>query len=125
MTGPPSQVMALSRCEANVRIEHDCDPLEPRRDLREQLKPLASERGFEVAEAGDIPTGAVEPRDDAAGDGLAHARKDDRDCPRLLLEGNGRRGRACQDDVGLQTDQLLGERPYPIDVITGPPKVNP
>jgi hypothetical protein len=34
---------------------------------------------------GDIPTRAVEPRDDAAGDGLAHARKDDRDRPSLRL----------------------------------------
>ena len=28
-----------------VRIEHDCGPLEPGRDLREQLQPLASQRG--------------------------------------------------------------------------------
>jgi hypothetical protein len=30
----------------------------------------------------------------------------------LLLDGNGRRGRACQDDVGLQADQLLRQRSY-------------
>jgi hypothetical protein len=98
-------------------------PVEPERDLREQLKPLASQRGFVEGEAGDVPTRAVEPRDDAAGDGVARARKDDRDRPRLPLEGNGRRGRACQDDVGLQADQLLCERSYPIDAIAVPPKV--
>src|SRR5215813_5788774 len=48
---------------------------------------------------------------------------DDRDRPHLTLEGNGRRGRVCHDDVGLQADQLLRERTYPIDVIAGPTKV--
>ena len=86
----------------------------------EQLKPLASQRGFQGGEAGDLPTGTVEPRDDAAGDGVAHVRKDDRDRPRLPLEGNRRRGRVCQDDVGLQADQLLRERSYPIDVTARP-----
>src|SRR5215469_16017124 len=41
---------------------------------------------------------------------------DDRDRPRLTLEGNGRRGRVCHDDVGLQADQFLRECSYPIDV---------
>src|SRR6516162_5507330 len=64
-------------------------------------------------------------RDDAAADGFAHVRKDDRDRPRLPLDGNGRRGRVCHDDVGSQADQLLGERSYPIDVVAPPPKVRP
>src|SRR6516162_8078795 len=68
-------------------IEYDSGPLEAGRDLREQLEPLASQRGFHVGEAGDVPTRAVEPRDDAAGDGLAHGRKDNRDRLRLPLEG--------------------------------------
>jgi hypothetical protein len=100
-----------------VGIEHNRGPLEPGRDLREQLKPLASHRCFAGGEAGGVPTQAVEPRDDAAGDGIGHARKDDWDRPRLPLEGHGRRGRACQYDVGLQADQLLRERSHPIDVI--------
>src|SRR5439155_14922369 len=95
------------------------------RDLREQFKPLASQRGFQGGEAGGVPTRAVEPRDDAAGDGVARARKDDRDRPRLPLDGNGRRGPVCQDDVGLQADQLLRERSYPIDVTAAPTKVDP
>ena len=53
-------------------------------------------------------------------DGVAHARKDDRDRAPLPLEGNGRRGRDCQDDVRLQADQLLGERSYPIVVTAAP-----
>src|SRR5215471_1462359 len=48
---------------------------------------------------------------------------DDRDRPRLTLEGNGRRGRVCHDDIGLQADQLLRERSYSTDVIAGPTKV--
>ena len=108
-----------------VRIEHDCGPLEPGSDLREQLKPLASQRGFDEGEPGDVPTRAVKPLDDTVGDGVGHVHKDDRDRPRLPLEGNGRRGPACHDDVGLQTDQFLCERSCPIDVIAGPPRVNP
>ena len=45
----------------------------------------------------------------AGGDGIANAHRDDRDRPRLPLDGNGRRGRHCQYDVGVQTDQLLRE----------------
>ena len=94
-----------------VGIEHECGPLEPRRDLRKQLKPLAFQRGFPGGETGDVPARLVEPRDDAAGDGVAHGRKDDWDRMRLSLEGSGRRGRAyCQDDVGLEANQLLRER---------------
>ena len=52
-------------------------------------------------------------------------RKDDRDRPRLPLEGNGRRGHACQDGVGLQADYLPRERSHPIDVSAGPTKVHP
>jgi len=47
------------------------------------------------------------------------------DRPRLPLEGNGRQVRDSQDDVGMQTDQLLRERSYPIVVIAVPPKVDP
>src|SRR5262249_51253348 len=43
---------------------------------------------------------------------------------RNSLEGNGRRGPACQDDVGLQADQLLRRRAYLIDVSAGPTKVH-
>ena len=50
-------------------------PFEPGSDLQEQFKPLAAQRGFEEGEAGDVPTRAVEPRDDALGDGVAHVRK--------------------------------------------------
>src|SRR5439155_24027539 len=50
--------------------------------------------------------------------------KDDRDRPRLPLEGSGRPVPGCQEDVGLQADQLLRERWYPIGVTTAPPKVH-
>ena len=41
--------------------------------------------------------------------GVGHARKDDRDRPRLPLDGSGHRGSVCHDDVGMQADQLLRE----------------
>src|SRR6516162_6513611 len=80
---------------------------------------------LQTAKALGLVLPAVEPRDEAAGDGVARVREDDWDRPRLPLEGNCRRGRACQDDVGSQADQLLRERSRPIDVIAGPPRVNP
>jgi hypothetical protein len=52
--------------------------------------------------------------------GIAPALKDDRDRPRLPLDGSGRRDPGCQDDVGLQADQLLRERAYPIDLCVLP-----
>jgi hypothetical protein len=47
--------------------------------------------------------------------------------PRKKNHGSGRRRRrhsGCQDDVGLQADQLLRDRLYPIGVIAAPPKVH-
>src|SRR5262249_22048511 len=41
------------------------------------------------------------------------------------LEGSGRRAAACHDDVGLQADQLLSQRSYPIAIIAAPAKVHP
>jgi hypothetical protein len=57
--------------------------------------------------------------------GIAHGPKDDRDRPRLPLDGNRRRGPACKDDVGLQADQLLRERSHPSDLTAAPTKVDP
>src|SRR6516164_1382149 len=51
--------------------------------------------------------------------------KNDRDRPRLPLRSNGRLGPIGQDDVGLQADQLLRERSYPIGVTAPPTKVHP
>jgi hypothetical protein len=41
------------------------------------------------------------------------------------LDGSGRHGPACQDDVGLQADQLPRERWCPIGVIAEPTEVKP
>ena len=38
---------------------------------------------FPLGEAGDVPTRAVKPGDDAAGDGFTHIQKDDRNRPRF------------------------------------------
>src|SRR6516162_8476089 len=86
---------------------------------------LPPSEAFAGGKAGGISTRAVEPRNDAAGDGVGPHCKDDRDRPGLPLDGNGRSGPDCQNDVGLQADQLLRKRSYPIDVIAAPPKVHP
>jgi hypothetical protein len=71
--------------------------LSPGAISEEQLKPLAAQRGFQESEAGNVPARLVELSDEAACDGIAHVRKDDRDRPRLPLDGNGHRRRTCQD----------------------------
>ena len=75
-------------------------------------------------EARDIPARAGQARNQAGADRVADVRKYDRDRPRLPLDGCRRRGRACQDDIRLQADQLPRERSYPIDVSARPPKIN-
>src|SRR5262245_3098878 len=47
------------------------------------------------------------------GNGIVPGHEDDRNRLRFPLESNDRRQPARQDDVGLQTDQLLRERSYP------------
>jgi hypothetical protein len=86
---------------------------------------LPPSEASKMAKPVTFPLGAVEPRDDTAGDGVGRGHKDDRDRPGLSLEGKGRRGPDCQDDVGLQAHQFLRERSYPIDVTAVPPKVHP
>src|SRR6516225_4828031 len=72
------------------------------------------------------PSTGRTPQDDAGGNGVGDAHKDDRDRPRLPLEGKGRYGRAhWHDDVGLHADQLLRERSYPINVIVAKTKLYP
>jgi hypothetical protein len=70
------------------------------------------------------PPANVPPCDNPASDGFGHGRKDDRDGLRLPLDGNGRRGPECNDDVGLQANQVLHKRSYPIDVTAVPPNVH-
>ena len=68
---------------------------------------------------------------DAAGDGIGRVRKDDRDRPRLSLDGNGRRGPICHDDVGLwptnscasARSRLLSSRPQRRSIRTLRPTV--
>ena len=47
------------------------------------------------------------PAADAAGDGVGHTRKDDRDRPRLPLKRNGRRGPNGHDGEILGLSLLL------------------
>jgi len=58
----------------------------------------------------------LESRDNARSRRAAPGRKGDRNRPRLPLQGNGRRSPVCQDDVGLQADQLLRQSPYPMSL---------
>src|SRR5262249_46885101 len=104
----------------------DCGPFEPGRDLREQLKPLASQRGFQAGEAGDVPPPRPSNRRaKAPATGAAPGGKTIRVGPVPPLAGTGPQGPVVTKIVGCQPDQLLGERPHPMDVPAAPPKADP
>ena len=68
------------------------------------------------------PMTFLEPRDDPAGDGVGRVKTIGIVRP---LEGNGRWGHICHDDVGLRADQLRRECSYPIGITAAPSKFHP
>src|SRR5215471_917559 len=83
---------------------------------------LPPSEGSKVAKPVMFPPGWLSRGTMPLATGFAHGRKDDRDRPRPPLDGSGRRGIACQDDVGLRADQFPRERSYPIGVTAPPTK---
>jgi hypothetical protein len=57
------------------RIEQHRDPGDARRDLFEQLQPLASHRGLHSDETGDVPSRLRKARDKAAADRIGNERE--------------------------------------------------
>ncbi len=108
-----------------VGVEHDGDPFDAWRDLREQLQQLASNFPFCVDEAGDIPARERKARNETSANRVGDDHKYDRDHPRLLLERCGDWSRVCEDHVRLQVDLFFREHPHPIDVAIGPTIIDP
>ena len=81
---------------------------------------LPPRAGFQKGEAREVAIWMIEPRDDAAGDGIDGSYKDDRDRVRLPVEGGGRRRPACRDNVGLQAHQLMRDHSHHIGVNAEP-----
>ena len=90
------------------RVEQD-GPLDARRNLLEQLQPLAGHRRLHIRKASDVAARPRKARDEAAADRIGKSRENDRDGARLLQQSR-RVGRAMRkNQVGLQRDEFLGE----------------
>ena len=123
---PPSQVRAYKLDAGDVSgLNMIATRLSPGVISESSSSHLPPSVGSKLAKPVMFPPGRSSRATMPAGDGVGRARKDDRYRPRLPLEGDGRRGPACYDDVGLQADQLLRERSCPSGVITVPTKVHP
>jgi hypothetical protein len=62
---------------ANGWVEHGGDPRNARRDLLEQLQPLAAHRGFQIEETGDVAARPGQARDEAVADRIRNRRHND------------------------------------------------
>jgi hypothetical protein len=74
------------------RIEQGSGPRDARRNLLEQLQPLAAHRGFKIDESGDVATRSLQARDEAAADRIDKVPKNDGDDARFLKK---RRSGGC------------------------------
>ena len=73
------------------RVEQEGDPVDARRNLLEQLQPLARHRALESGETGDVAARPRKARDEAAADRIGNDRENDGDGARLLQQ-RGRGG---------------------------------
>ena len=97
-----------------------------RRNLLEQLQPLAGYRRLEHGETGDVTARPREARDEAAADRIGNDRENDRDGARLLQQSRSV-GRALRkNEVGLKGDEFLRESLYRLRVAgCRPARVDP
>ena len=89
------------------RVEQESDPVDVRRNLLEQLQPLAGHRGLEKDETSDIAARPRKARDKATADRIGNGRENDGNSARLLQQ---RRSGGCglrKNEVGLQRDEFL------------------
>src|SRR5262249_19211509 len=77
-------------------------------DVFKQLQPFAEQWEVRIAKAGDVTAGAGEILDDTLGDRIGDPHEHDRDAAGLRLQGQDRVGGPGEDDVRIQSYQLLG-----------------
>ena len=83
------------------RVMNERDPLYLRRNLLEQLHPLADHREFEILEARHVASRLCKALDEAVADGIDNDREHDRDRVRLLQKGGHNGSPASDNDIAL------------------------
>ena len=96
-----------------------------RRDLAQQFKPLAADRGLEIGEAGDVAAGPREACDQAARDRVAVSHEHDRHGRRRVAQRGDCRRAARQDRVGRLRHQRGGLGAHALRIACGPAHIDP
>src|SRR5262249_5476278 len=105
------------------RVEQEGHPRDARRNLLEQLQPLAGYRRLHNDETGDIAARPREARHEAARIGNVH--KDNRNGAGLLEQRGGGGGVWRNNQVRLQGDEFLRESLHRLGIASGPASVDP
>jgi hypothetical protein len=105
-TGRLLRFLVLEQGAPDVRIPHDRHSGKFRDRLLQKLQPLRAEQRGHGAEPRDIPAGPRQAGDKACPDRIGARSHDDRNRPRLSLDGGDRVIRAGHDHVHLQAHQL-------------------
>src|SRR5262249_47675834 len=107
------------------RVEQEGHPRDARRNLLEQLQPLAGYRRLHNDETGDIAARPREARHEAAADRVGNVHKDNRDGAGLLEQRGGGGGVLRNNQVRLQGDEFLRESLHRFRAARGPASVDP
>src|SRR5262249_12720100 len=103
-----------------VCMVDDCDALDARCKLLEQLQPFHADGKFVLREASDIAAGSRKTRDKAGTYRIGDLRKYDGDIAGCLLQRDQRYRRTGQEHVGLESNQLRGLSPHALEVAAAP-----
>src|SRR5262249_150495 len=106
-------------------VEYDPDPPQVRPDLLEQFHPFASERRLKICKTGDVAAWPRETANKAAPHRIGEIRKNDGNRACLLLECGYRWRAVSENDVGLETCQLLGKCANTTGIAARPPTLDP
>ena len=99
-----AQVIGIGR---RRRVEQEDGSTDVRRDLLEQLQPLAGRRCLNIGETSGVAAGPRHARDETAADRIGDGRENDGDCAGFAQQ---RRGDGCvlrKNELGLLRDEFF------------------
>jgi hypothetical protein len=95
-----------------------------RRNLLEQLQPLASQGGLETCESGDVPARSRVVRNKAASDRIGHVHEHNRERASFPQQCGDHGSVLANDNIGPSIDQLLCKSSCLIGTTGGPTNVD-